>query len=71
VEKGTEHLRGKRGGQRVWFFEVADHMDEFALEHPEHAEIIEALAMYLAAVEDTPHEHAPWPQAASRSEQAF
>ncbi len=54
---GIDTLRGKRGAQQVTFDDVADHLVDFAELHPETADTVDALAHFLAGVEDVDHDH--------------
>jgi hypothetical protein len=54
---GIDLLRDKRGDQQVTFSDVCDHLVDFRRASPEHAPAIEALATFLANVEDVDHEH--------------
>jgi hypothetical protein len=54
---GVEWLRDRRGHERVSFDEVADHLEDFIREHPSTRDTVDALAAFLAQVEDLDHEH--------------
>lgn len=54
---GVALLLAKRGGEQVAFSQVADHLVDFATRHRDEASTIDSLGAFLAAVEDTPHEH--------------
>ena len=54
---GAEHLKQKRGEEKVTFSDVADHLIDFAQRHPEVAETVDRLARFLAGIEDVPHDH--------------
>jgi uncharacterized protein DUF6104 len=56
-DDGVELLREKRGEQRVTFADVCDHLVDFRRRSPEHAEAVDALATFLANVEDVDHRH--------------
>jgi hypothetical protein len=55
--EGVSTLREARGGEQVHFEEIADHLNDFADITPESRGTIDALARFLARVEDEPHEH--------------
>jgi hypothetical protein len=57
MSSGIDRLRRERGSQRVSFDDVADHLVDFAERHPESAGTVDALAGFLAGVEDVPHDH--------------
>lgn len=50
-------LRHRRGPEKVAFDQVADHLVDFAVAHPEHRDVIDRLAGFLARVEQTLHDH--------------
>lgn len=50
-------LRHRRGSQKVSFDQVADHLVDFAVAHPEHRDAVDRVAGFLARVEQTPHDH--------------
>lgn len=54
---GIERLRRKRGDEQVTFADIADHLDDFVAREPGRGETVDALAMFLAGVEDAEHEH--------------
>jgi len=54
---GIDTLRAKRGEEEVTFDDVADHLVDFAERHPEAATTVDALARFLAGVEDVDHDH--------------
>lgn len=54
---GVERLRRKRGDEQVTFADIADHLDDFVAREPGSGEAVDALAMFLAGVEDAEHEH--------------
>lgn len=39
------------------FADIADHLDDFVAREPGSGEAVDALAMFLAGVEDAQHEH--------------
>jgi hypothetical protein len=53
----VEWLRDRRGHERVSFDDVADHIEDFVRDHPEARATVDALASFLAGVEDVDHEH--------------
>ena len=55
--EGVAALREARGSEEVHFDEIADHLNDFAAITPEVRDTIDALARFLARVEDEPHEH--------------
>jgi hypothetical protein len=55
--EGVATLREARGSEQVHFEEIADHLNDFADITPEARDTIDALARFLARVEDEPHEH--------------
>jgi hypothetical protein len=55
--EGVATLREARGSEEVHFEEIADHLNDFAAITPEARNTIDALARFLARVEDEPHEH--------------
>jgi hypothetical protein len=57
VSSGIDRLRAKRGRQRVSFDDVADHLVDYAERHPDTAATLDALAGFLADVEDVHHDH--------------
>jgi hypothetical protein len=54
---GVEMLRDERGEQGVTFQELCDHLVDFRRRSPEHAAAVDALAVFLANVEDVDHRH--------------
>lgn len=54
---GVDGLRRKRGDEEVTFADVADHLDDFVAREPASAATVDALARFLAGVEDMSHEH--------------
>ena len=62
MSSGIDHLRTKRGSQRVSFDDVADHLVDFAERHPEQARTVDALAEFLAGIEDVDHDHEADPE---------
>ena len=61
-------LRDKRGGQKVTFDQVADHMSDFARLHPDARPVIDGLAGFLADIEERPHPHDGRQERAARLE---
>ena len=57
MNDGIDALRRKRRHERVTFGDIADHLDDFAALHPEQAPAMDALATWLAVVEDRAHDH--------------
>jgi hypothetical protein len=55
--EGVAALREARGSEKVRFEEIADHLNDFAVIMPEARDTIDALARFLARVENEPHEH--------------
>jgi hypothetical protein len=58
VVDAVDRLRRRRGGQRVTFDHVADHLVDFAERHPERAAAVADFAEFLATVENVEHDHA-------------
>jgi len=54
---GIALLRSRRGDDGTAFSEIADHLEDFLLRYPAHQAAVEALATFLACVEDDPHRH--------------
>ncbi|MGH7608735.1 MAG: DUF6104 family protein [Acidimicrobiales bacterium] len=54
---GAVELRRRRGQERVRFEQVADHLIDYARQHPEDGLAIDRLARFLAAVEAFAHDH--------------
>jgi hypothetical protein len=54
---GVRRLREARGGERVTFDEVADHMDDYCARRPESVAVLDGFAGFLAGVEQLPHRH--------------
>jgi hypothetical protein len=52
-----KRLRDKRGEQDVKFSQIADHLQDFTDIKPEHGDVVQQVAAFLADVEDTPHRH--------------
>jgi hypothetical protein len=50
---GIARLRSQRGGEKVSFDDVADHLER----HPESRSVVEDLAGFLARVETIDHDH--------------
>jgi hypothetical protein len=57
MENGIELLRSKRGPESVTFNDVSDHLFDYLKRHPDHEAVVQALAGFLARVEDVDHEH--------------
>ena len=57
VSDGFELLRAHRGGQKVSFDELADHLFDYADVHPEARVVLHGFAAFLTAVEFIPHDH--------------
>jgi hypothetical protein len=57
MHDGIQTLRDQRGGGRVSFDEVADHLVDYCERNPGHAEVINRFAEFFAAVEFLPHDH--------------
>jgi len=57
VSGGVDGLRRKRGDEEVSFADVADHLDDYVAREPASAPTVDALARFLAGVEDMSHEH--------------
>lgn len=55
--EGIEQLMDRRGGERVTFSEVADHLADYAGMFPSEAHVIDKLARFFAGVEDLEHDH--------------
>jgi uncharacterized protein DUF6104 len=55
--EGVATLREARGSEEVHFEEIADHLNDFVGIRPETRDTIDALARFLARVENEPHEH--------------
>jgi hypothetical protein len=53
----VELLRRRRGDQKISFADVADHLADFAQNHPEYSAVMERLAEFLVEVEDEHHHH--------------
>lgn len=52
-----ERLRDKRGAEEVRFGQVADHLRDYTDMNPDHGDVVQRLAGFLADVEDEPHDH--------------
>jgi len=57
VGEGVEGLRAARGSERVTFDNVCDHLTDYVERNPGDARAIEALARFLAEVENVDHDH--------------
>lgn len=57
MTSGIDILRAKRGDERVTFADVADHLVDYSERHPDAAATVDALARFLAGVEDVRHDH--------------
>lgn len=55
---GLRLLRDRRGKERVAFDQVADHLADFARQHPESAGVVDEIARFIGEVEGIPHRHA-------------
>jgi len=62
MANGIDTLRAKRGEEQVTFDDVADHLVDFAERHPDAANTVDALARFLAGVEDVDHDHGEDPE---------
>jgi protein-L-isoaspartate O-methyltransferase len=51
------HLRETRGREWTSFAHIADHIEEFALRHPDHDGAMRAFSRHLADLHGLPHEH--------------
>jgi len=51
------HLRETRGREWTSFAHIADHIEEFAVLHPDYGEAMRALSRHLADLHGRPHEH--------------
>lgn len=54
---GVRRLREQRGDQQIPFWQVADHLQDYADRHPDQAELVSALGSFLADVEHRAHDH--------------
>jgi hypothetical protein len=54
---GIARLRSQRGGEKVSFDDVADHLVDYIERHPESRSVVEDLAGFLARVETIDHDH--------------
>ena len=52
---GVDLLRKRRGGERVTFGDVADHVTDYMKLHPPAFETLDAFARYLAELENDHH----------------
>lgn len=55
--EGISRLKRLRGEERVTFADVADHLVDFASDHPDQAAVIDRRAGFLAEVEQVDHSH--------------
>lgn len=52
-----ELLRERRGDEEVTFGDICDHMHDYLGQNPDDDKAVRRLALFLAKVEDVPHEH--------------
>lgn len=52
TDRGIEELASRRGGETVSLDWLADHFAAFVDEHPQFADAVDALATWLARLED-------------------
>jgi len=57
AEEAILDLRSVRGREQVTLNDVADHLHEFYLLHPDQDKLVGDLALYLAEAELRPHRH--------------
>jgi hypothetical protein len=50
-------LRDKRGDQDVKFSQIADHLQDYTDIKPDHGDVVQQVAAFLADVEDLDHQH--------------
>ena len=62
MSSGIDHLRARRGEERVTFGDVADHLVDFAERNPGEAATVDRVARFLARVEDVDHDHGEDPE---------